>query len=76
MAGIWAGLAWQGTGRLPLLISGAFGLLLGVFAIGGHRFRPDPGACGGEASRGGRRNRGDAAEHRGPKVTSTGDSMH
>ncbi|MEV2225935.1 MFS transporter [Nocardia vinacea] len=70
VAGIWAGLAWQGTGRLPLLISGSVGLLLGVLiAIGGHRFLADPGARGGDLS-------GDATEQCGPKVTSADDSMH
>ena len=26
LAGLWAGLAWGGSGRLPLLVSGAAGL--------------------------------------------------
>ena len=30
VAGIWAGLAWNGNGRLPLLISGSAGLLLAI----------------------------------------------
>ena len=37
-AGIWAGLAWHDTGRLPLLISGAIGLALAAaLAAIGHR---------------------------------------
>lgn len=30
IAGLWAGLAWGGDGRLPLLVSGAVGLLVAV----------------------------------------------
>lgn len=30
VAGLWAGLAWQGSGRLPLLVSGAVGAVLAV----------------------------------------------
>jgi MFS family permease len=38
IAGIWAGLAWGGTGRLPLIISGAVVALLAVVLLAfGHR---------------------------------------
>jgi len=30
IAGVWAGLAWHGTGRLPLLVCGAIAALIGV----------------------------------------------
>jgi MFS family permease len=41
VAGVWAGLAWHDTGRLPLLISGAMGLALAVaLAATGHRLTP------------------------------------
>jgi MFS family permease len=38
VAGIWAGLAWNGTGRLPLIISGTVVAVLSVtlFAVGRH----------------------------------------
>jgi len=38
VAGIWAGLAWGGTGRTPLLVSGCVGALLAIaLATGGSR---------------------------------------
>ena len=38
VAGLWAGLAWGGDGRLPLLVSGGVGVVLAVaLAGGGHR---------------------------------------
>ena len=38
VAGLWAGLAWGGDGRLPLLVSGGVGVVLAVaLAVGGHR---------------------------------------
>ncbi|WP_327139581.1 MFS transporter [Nocardia sp. NBC_01327] len=41
IAGIWAGLAWQGSGQLPLLISGVIGLVLAAaLAVGGRRLAP------------------------------------
>ncbi|MDQ2723000.1 MAG: MFS transporter [Actinomycetota bacterium] len=41
LAGLWAGLTWNTTGRLPLLISGATALALAlVLATTGHRFAP------------------------------------
>jgi len=30
LAGIWAGVAWGGTGRVPLLVSGCVAAVLGV----------------------------------------------
>ena len=37
-AGIWAGLAWGGSGRIPLLVSGAVVALLAVtLALAGRR---------------------------------------
>jgi MFS family permease len=40
-AGIWAGLAWHGDGRLPLFVSGGVGLFVAfVVLTRGHRFRP------------------------------------
>lgn len=41
IAGIWAGLAWQGTGQLPLLISGITAALLALaLAFTGRRWQP------------------------------------
>lgn len=38
IAGLWAGLAWHGDGRIPLLISGGVGLALAaVLVLGGRR---------------------------------------
>ncbi|MTE16043.1 MFS transporter [Nocardia aurantiaca] len=38
VAGLWAGLVWQGDGRVPLLISGGCGAALAVgLVFGGHR---------------------------------------
>ena len=38
-ASIWAGLAWGGNGRLPLLVSGTVvGLLAVALLVGGRRF--------------------------------------
>jgi MFS family permease len=38
LAGVWAGLAWQGTGRFPLILSGSVVAVLAVvLAIGGKR---------------------------------------
>jgi len=38
LAGIWAGLAWNGTGRLPLVISGTVAAVLAiVLAVTGRR---------------------------------------
>jgi len=43
-AGIWAGFAWHGDGRLPLLVSGAVGAVLavGLVAVGGRLSRSAP----------------------------------
>ena len=50
VAGIWAGLAWHGSGRLPLIFSGSIvGVLALVLALGGKRI--DAGA--GDAAAGG-----------------------
>jgi MFS family permease len=41
LAGVWAGLAWGGAGRLPLLVSGAVGLLTAVLlAVRGKALAP------------------------------------
>lgn len=41
IAGIWAGLAWHGTGQLPLLISGIIAALLALaLAFTGRRWQP------------------------------------
>lgn len=41
VAGVWAGLAWGGDGRLPLLVSGGVALVVGAVVLAtGHRFRP------------------------------------
>jgi len=41
IAGIWAGLAWHGTGQLPLLISGVTAALLALaLAFTGRRWQP------------------------------------
>lgn len=48
VAGIWAGLAWGDAGRVPLLVSGAAGLLLAVgLVMAGRRLGagPPPGAA-------------------------------
>ncbi|APA96383.1 Multidrug resistance protein MdtH [Nocardia seriolae] len=37
IAGLWAGLAWGGDGRIPLLISGGVGLVLAVLLVLGGR---------------------------------------
>ena len=38
VAGLWAGFAWGGDGRLPLLLSGSVGLVFAVaLAVSGHR---------------------------------------
>ncbi len=37
VAGIWAGLAWHGTGRLPLLISGSAALIVAAVLVLGSR---------------------------------------
>ena len=43
VAGVWAGLAWGGTGRLPLLISGSVaGVLAVVLWVAGDRLERDP----------------------------------
>jgi MFS family permease len=43
VAGIWAGLAWGETGRVPLLLSGTTaGVLAVVLALAGHRLRRGP----------------------------------
>ncbi|MCE5292160.1 MAG: MFS transporter [Nocardiaceae bacterium] len=40
LAGLWAGLAWHGDGRIPLLISGATALVLAAgLAVGGGRLK-------------------------------------
>jgi hypothetical protein len=45
IAGLWAGLAWGDAGRVPLLVSGAAGLLLAVgLVVAGRRL-------GGEGAR-------------------------
>jgi len=42
-AGVWAGLAWGGTGRLPLLISGSVAAVLAVgLWVAGDRLERDP----------------------------------
>ena len=33
IAGVWAGLAWAGSGRLPLVLSGAVALVVGVVVL-------------------------------------------
>ena len=40
IAGAWAGLAWNGSGRGPLIIAGAIALVLGVVASGWSAWRP------------------------------------
>lgn len=43
VAGVWAGLAWNGDGRLPLLISGAVAVLAAaVLAVFGGRWSAEP----------------------------------
>jgi MFS family permease len=43
IAGIWAGLAWGGTGRTPLLISGVtVAVLAAVLLLAGRRLESDP----------------------------------
>ncbi|MEO8476857.1 MAG: MFS transporter [Actinomycetota bacterium] len=43
VAGVWAGLAWGGTGRLPLMISGSIAAVLAVALwVGGARLERDP----------------------------------
>ncbi|MGZ5350514.1 MAG: MFS transporter [Actinomycetota bacterium] len=45
VAGVWAGLAWGGTGRLPLLISGSVaGVLAVVLWVAGDRLERAPAA--------------------------------
>ncbi len=42
VAGVWAGLAWHGTGHLPFVISGVVvAILAGVLLIGGRWFDAD-----------------------------------
>lgn len=41
IAGLWAGLAWQSTGHLPLLISGALAAALAAALLGAQR-KPRP----------------------------------
>jgi len=44
LAGLWAGLAWNTTGQLPLLLSGGMALVLAlILAASGHRFTPPRG---------------------------------
>jgi len=44
LAGLWAGLAWNTTGQLPLLLSGGMALVLAlILAATGHRFTPPRG---------------------------------
>jgi len=53
LAGIWAGLAWGGTGRVPLLISGvAAGMLAVVLAVAGNRLRGRAAPRASERGRG------------------------
>ena len=41
IAGIWAGLAWGGNGRGPLIVSGVVvAVLAAVLLLGGRRFDP------------------------------------
>jgi len=41
IAGIWAGLAWGGNGRVPLIVSGAVvAVLAAVLLLGGRRLDP------------------------------------
>ena len=43
VAGVWAGLAWHGTGRLPLVLSGAVVAVLAiVLLVGGSRLEHVP----------------------------------
>lgn len=43
IAGLWAGLAWHGIGRIPLLVSGTAAAVLAVlFALTGHRLNGRP----------------------------------
>ncbi len=50
IAGIWAGLAWGGDGRGPLIVSGAIVAVLAVaLLIGGRRLDPNPSADGQSA---------------------------
>ncbi len=42
VAGIWAGFAWHGDGRLPLLVSGVAGALLAVVLVAGGRRLSQP----------------------------------
>lgn len=47
LAGVWAGLAWGGTGRLPLLISGSVAAVLAsVLWIAGRRLESVPQSSG------------------------------
>jgi MFS family permease len=51
VASVWAGLAWGGDGRLPLIVSGTIvGVLaLGLLVAGSHLLDPDPIATAAEA---------------------------
>jgi MFS family permease len=43
LAGIWAGVAWNGNGRAPLLVSGVIAAVLAVALVAaGRRFDPSP----------------------------------
>jgi MFS family permease len=43
LAGIWAGVAWNGSGRAPLLVSGIIAAVLAVALVAaGRRFDPSP----------------------------------
>jgi MFS family permease len=46
VAGIWAGLAWHGSGTLPLLVSGTIGAVLAVaLLLGGGSLLTDDASC-------------------------------
>jgi MFS family permease len=43
VAGVWAGLAWHGSGRIPLLVSGiTVAVLAAVLVVGGARLERNP----------------------------------
>jgi len=53
LAGLWAGLAWNTTGRLPLLLSGGVAMVLAlILAATGHRFTPPRGDASVPGGRG------------------------
>jgi len=53
LAGLWAGLAWNTTGQLPLLLSGGVAMVLAlILAATGHRFTPPRGDASVPGGRG------------------------